>query len=266
MRRPNHIILDFEANKISTRSNYWAVNYLISSDNTLSCLENRDFHLKLTKYRTPVGGVDVLKNQQKYTVRSNHSHPSEFLKQWERDGVTRVFMPLPQEDKKHPECVLKYSRDRGRDYYSYLNLTKNRYSQQYIEHLLTRHQSNPASLAPTTNLNTWFSIVNVNLLRKERLYTKLKYSRSPAFDIVSGGAAALLAGFVGFLISEKFGYELVDSGDFYYLFMYLVFLAFSVRPLLVVSDFSKGFIHSLSLARVLRFYLSILHLLLSRFK
>jgi hypothetical protein len=58
---------------------------------------------------------------------------------------------------------------------------------------------------------------------------------------VSGGAAALLAAFIGFLISEKFGYELVDSGDFYFLFMYLVFLSFSIRPLLIVSDASKGF-------------------------
>lgn len=72
----------------------------------------------------------------------------------------------------------------------------------------------------------------VNFIKKERLYTKLKYSRSPAYDIVSGGAAALLAGFIGFLISEKYGFELVDSGDFYYLFMYLVFFSFSFKPLL----------------------------------
>ena len=57
-------------------------------------------------------------------------------------------------------------------------------------------------------------LINTNVLRKERLYTKLKYSRSPAYDIVSGGSAALLSGFIGFLVSEKFGFELVDSGDF----------------------------------------------------
>jgi hypothetical protein len=72
----------------------------------------------------------------------------------------------------------------------------------------------------------------LNFIKKERLYTKLKYSRSPAYDIVSGGAAALLAGFLGFLISEKYGFELVDSGDFYYLFMYAVFFSFSFKPLL----------------------------------
>jgi hypothetical protein len=98
------------------------------------------------------------------------------------------------------------------------------------------------------------------------LYTKLKYSRSPAYDIVSGGAAALLAGFIGFLISEKFGYELVDSGDFYYAFMYGVFLVFSIRPLLTVSDSNKGFIQCLSLRQLVLFYVSLIKLGLKRFK
>tara|TARA_B100000795_G_C22568563_1_gene349129 strand:- start:17 stop:292 length:276 start_codon:yes stop_codon:yes gene_type:complete len=75
-------------------------------------------------------------------------------------------------------------------------------------------------------------LFDVNFIRKERVYTKLKYSRSPAYDIVSGGAAALLSGFIGFLVSEKFGIELVDSGDFYTGFMYMVFLTLSCRPLL----------------------------------
>jgi hypothetical protein len=68
------------------------------------------------------------------------------------------------------------------------------------------------------------------------MYTKLKYSRVPQYDIVSGGAAALLAGFLGFLITEKFGFELVDSGDFYFLFMYLVFLSFSLRLFLKIMS------------------------------
>ena len=62
-----------------------------------------------------------------------------------------------------------------------------------------------------------FNLINVNFVRKERVYTKLKYSRTPGYDIVSGGSAVILAGFLGFLVSEKFGIELVDSGDFYYL-------------------------------------------------
>ena len=84
--------------------------------------------------------------------------------------------------------------------------------------------------------NQSFSLLNLNFLRKERLYTKLKYSRCPQYDFVSGGWAALFAGLAGFLISEKFGIELVDSGDFYITLMYLIFFIFSVRPLLRILD------------------------------
>ena len=88
------------------------------------------------------------------------------------------------------------------------------------------------------------------------MYTKLKYSRSPQYDIVSGGVAALLSAFVGFLISEKFGYELPDSGDFYIVFMYIVFLAFATRPLLkLVGVFSRAeaFAFSQSRQKLLHF-------------
>lgn len=118
-----------------------------------------------------------------------------------------------------------------------------------------------------THTNVSTSILNLHnrttfhFLRKERLYTKLKYSRSPAFDIVSGGAAALLAGFIGFLISEKYGFELADSGDFYYLFMYSVFLSFSLRPLLtVISKDDKGF-YIFTPKYILQFYIQAIRLL-----
>lgn len=111
-----------------------------------------------------------------------------------------------------------------------------------------------------TRVNPLERSINVNFLRKERLYTKLKYSRSPAYDIVSGGAAALLAGFIGFLISEKYGFELVDSGDFYYLFMYLVFIAFSVRPLLTSINFSETLLDLISPKLICTYYLTVISL------
>jgi hypothetical protein len=114
--------------------------------------------------------------------------------------------------------------------------------------------------------NDSYPLLNIHFLKKERLYTKLKYSRSPAYDIVSGGAAALLAGFMGFLISEKYGFELVDSGDFYYLFMYIVFLAFSVRPLLISFDVRYNFYQIFSLRLFRDFYLTLLYLFFYNFK
>ena len=80
------------------------------------------------------------------------------------------------------------------------------------------------------------TISDINFLRKEFTYTKLKYSRSPQYDAVSGGFAALLAGFIGFLITEKFGIELVDSGDFFIVFMYAMFVGFTARLLIVYSS------------------------------
>jgi hypothetical protein len=109
-------------------------------------------------------------------------------------------------------------------------------------------------------------VININFLRKERLYTKLKYSRSPAYDIVSGGAAAILAGFIGFLISEKFGFELVDSGDFYYLFMYIVFASFSIRPLLITLNGKDSLKSVFSLKPLINYLSVVVSMLLKRFK
>jgi hypothetical protein len=78
------------------------------------------------------------------------------------------------------------------------------------------------------------------------MYTKLKYSRCPQYDIISGGFAAIFAGFIGFLISEKFGIELVDSGDFYIALMYAIFAVFALRPLLRIYSVSNVFYTSLS--------------------
>ena len=81
---------------------------------------------------------------------------------------------------------------------------------------------------------------DINFLRKEKIYTKLKYSRVPQYDIVSGGAAALFAGFLGFLICEKFGFELLDSGDFYTFVMYVVFFSFFARVYLKIFSSDLG--------------------------
>ena len=109
-------------------------------------------------------------------------------------------------------------------------------------------------------------LININFLRYERLYTKLKYSRSPAFDIVSGGAAALLAGFLGFLISEKFGFELVDSGDFYYLFMYVVFASFLIKPFLYTLNVNESALSALSYRNILKFFYKLTLLFLKKVK
>lgn len=84
------------------------------------------------------------------------------------------------------------------------------------------------------------NLFDINFLRKEKIYTKLKYSRVPQYDTASGASAALLAGFLGFLICEKFGFELLDSGDFYFLFMYFVFLSFFFKLFIKIISFENS--------------------------
>ena len=143
---------------------------------------------------------------------------------------------------------------------------KDKLSIHNLNNLLTQNLteiSNYSKPVGNYNLN---NLVNINFLRYERLYTKLKYSRSPAYDIVSGGFAAILAGFLGFLISEKFGFELVDSGDFYYLFMYAVFLVFILRPLLYISNVNNNILTTLSPKNIFNFFSKILTLALILFR
>lgn len=62
----------------------------------------------------------------------------------------------------------------------------------------------------------------IYFIKKEVYYTKLKYSRVPQFDTSAGAAASFLSGLYGFMICEKFGFELLDSGDFLFMVLYLV--------------------------------------------
>ena len=111
--------------------------------------------------------------------------------------------------------------------------------------------SNPDTSLRSSHLGSFRSsltqsLFDIHFLRKEKLYTKLKYSRCPQYDIVSGGFAAIFAGFIGFLISEKFGIELVDSADFYNAFMYGVFGVFALRPFLRIYSADNTLYHPLS--------------------
>jgi hypothetical protein len=100
---------------------------------------------------------------------------------------------------------------------------------------LSLTKTSPIRELKLKNISYFQSLMfELHFIRKEKLYTKLKYSRCPQYDIVSGGFAALLAGFIGFLISEKFGIELVDSADFYNAFMYGVFAVLALRPLIYI--------------------------------
>jgi hypothetical protein len=130
--------------------------------------------------------------------------------------------------------------------------------------LLTKYT--PSDKGSTVPASTLHSVFDINFLRKEKMYTKLKYSRCPQYDIVSGGLAVLSAAFIGFLISEKFGIELVDSGDFYIAFMYGVFISFAVRPLVRISSSVTSASSPLSLRFGLDFFSGCLVMVVKGFR
>lgn len=198
---------------------------------------------------------------------------------------------LPSDSRYSNEMTLKYSRyvcvytskldevspqkELYKDsQFSLTNFEENNTYREYVlskptnSSLLERKLINAMSVKfmGVPNSSTPHNLANVNFLRKERLYTKLKYSRSPAYDIVSGGSAALLAAFLGFLISEKYGFEMVDSGDFYFLFMYLVFISFSIRPLLTTLSDKDSVSSILSVKPIVSFFLNLFYLLANKFK
>ena len=128
---------------------------------------------------------------------------------------------------------------------------------------VTPRYLSPITLKTAPNYFPFFFKANINFLRKEKIYTKLKYSRCPQYDMVSGGLAALFSAFLGFLIAEKFGLELLDSGDFYILLMYVIFLVFACRPLVKLNStfYSAPAFYSLNPAG--KFYLAIGKLFIS---
>lgn len=58
----------------------------------------------------------------------------------------------------------------------------------------------------------------------------------PQFDTSSGAVASLISGFYGFLVCEKFGFELIDSGDFLFMLIYVLAFASILSCLLKILD------------------------------
>lgn len=84
-------------------------------------------------------------------------------------------------------------------------------------------------------------------LKQEHFYTKLKYSRVPQFDTSSGAAASFLSGMYGFLVCEKFGFELIDSGDFLFLFIYIILYYFLGMLFLSIFNTTSNIFNTLLL-------------------
>ena len=259
MRNTNHVILDFEKPQKLNSSSYWAVNF-IKQNNTLPLLSNLHLTPKYLKSTTSLKSnhsTNLFLQNRKFTILTDL--PGALNAYVDTD----LFKPVDPEHRKDvKKYYLTYSRSLGRENFLVKNMgLKNFYIDNLKKTLILSHSVSTGSVT-----NPLLFLVNANFLRKERLYTKLKYSRTPGYDIVSGGAAVILAGFLGFLVSEKFGIELADSGDFYYLWMYGVFAAFSIRPLLTIASKTQSITSLLSLRHIIIFYNLVINLVLKLVK
>ena len=116
MRKPNHIILDFENNKNLNSSSYWALDYLANNAEKNSTLNNLDIHKKYLQDSYVYKDSSVLKSQQKFTVRADDLHEADLLRSWEKEGLTKMFKPSSSSVGKASKYLLKYSQHKGRDF------------------------------------------------------------------------------------------------------------------------------------------------------
>jgi hypothetical protein len=235
MKFPKHIILDVAKTAISNASQYWIFKYIFSEKKNINMLGSLTFHRNFyTRKERWILNKITLK-QKKFTVRHSHTIPILFLTEEEIRFALNFFVPRPKVKNR-----LLDSLHYGKEVYDFFK-TKRRTDlfDKRAFRLLIKSFTYSTKFSKRRAVNLW-NLFDINFLKKERIYTKLKYSRVPQYDIVSGGAAALFAGFLGFLICEKFGFELLDSGDFYYLFMYAVFFFFFMRIYLKLINSSRS--------------------------
>lgn len=251
MKFPSHILLEVNKFNLNNSSQYWIFKYILFMQKKHNYILNNIFFNKKFLLNSETLFLNkLIKDQSSFTIKYSLSSPLTFLKNNEKTFVLKAFTPRLKVNKR----VLE-SKNFEKEVFDF-SITKNKkFNEKLIKTLIKNFNINLNYSLFSSNM-LW-TLFDINFLRKERIYTKLKYSRVPQYDIVSGGAAALFAGFLGFLICEKFGFELVDSGDFYFLFMYLVFLFFFSRLFLKITDANQSTWNPFSLKWLFFFYKNI---------
>jgi hypothetical protein len=108
------------------------------NNQTPAFLNDLDIHTKYQQSRNLRSTSSMYKNQQKFTIKSNKNHDADFLRSWEKDGITKIFKPADMFNIKTSKHLLKYSKQKGRDAYMYINLPADQYCQRSIKYLLTK--------------------------------------------------------------------------------------------------------------------------------
>lgn len=227
MKFPNHIILDIKQNICQTSSQYWIFTYLLNVKKNPLRYNFHNFHKIFLINKKKLLNKKFF-NLKKFTLSYNTNKKFNLL--LNKNISTCLLFSKPRPKLKH-ENFNKITI--FKQIYFYLSNKSIFNIQKLKKQLNNLNRFNGISAFKSAQL---WNLFTINYLRKEKLYTKLKYSRTPQYDIVSGGVAAIFSGFLGFLICEKFGFELLDSGDFYFLFMYIVFVSFFFKLLIRLID------------------------------
>lgn len=216
MKFPNHIILDWRPSATVSSRNYWFLNLFADHAN-----------------KSPYDDYLTLVSRKKISLWQKNSFGVWALKKFAKK--TLIYKNAFSH-KEYSQTYLKYLKNISSFFYKVKFKTNPSYSFKNFNLINDKAPFHINKLFSFKKGKIFFrdaslwNMFDIHFLRKEKIYTKLKYSRVPQYDIVSGGAAALMAGFLGFLICEKFGFELLDSGDFYIFMMYIVFFCFFLRP------------------------------------
>jgi len=188
---PNHIILEFQQNSSIDATAYWTHSYLWDEENIFIQFEVflRSQHLIYRDFR--FWSNTKYNDQKKFTISYNDPNTPLILKQKETEFFKNLF--LQQLKVKHR---LDWAPRTKRWVFDQTFVKPNTLRWNKLMHLLKENLAFQTNL--TFKTSKFWDIFNINFIRKERIYTKLKYSRTPAYDIISGGSAAILSGFLGF--------------------------------------------------------------------
>lgn len=259
MKFPTHILLDINKPLTTYTSEYWVFKYLLAFHKNINFFNSLSLHKRFLYRKENLLLNKLINDQKKFTIRYNYTNPALFLSEPQKIFYKNAFQPR----LKVKHRVLE-SKHYTQQIYDFLSNPELLYDEKSLKRLFKTFSFKSKTYLFKTN--TLWSLFDINFLRKERIYTKLKYSRVPQYDIVSGGAALLFGGFLGFLICEKFGFELIDSGDFYFLFMYVVFLCFACRLFFKLIDAGNFSWNVFSFKWLIYFYQTLATLFIKFFK
>lgn len=239
MKFPTHIILDVLNSNSKNNQQYWVLRYLIG-------INNKPFIFN--SFKLPL--IGMVKNNKRKQLMGGLFKATTHINKKDTRGTHESIKSLLL--KKEIKSTL-WGKNKINATYKLLRVINPNISPKKKKMFLYENVKD----FKFTSSKLW-SLFNIYFLKKERIYTKLKYSRVPQYDIVSGGLSVLFCGFLGFLVCEKYGFELIDSGEFYMLLMYIVFLVFFLRLLLKIFEQNGRISSMFSLKYLIKFYTQII--------